>query len=93
MHLRDRINHVIISVYFEDFTAYRRLKNVVLESIAKNNFIDQIEEDQEEAYVLNPCLLDGLQKLHPDFESLLLRNSHINRDLGHTDILTSLHCR
>ena len=93
MHLRDRINHVIISVYFEDLTAYRRLKYVVLESIAKNNFIDQIEEDQEEAYVLNPCLLDGLQKLHPDFESLLLRNSHINRDLGHTDILAGLHCR
>ena len=77
MHLRDRINHVIISVHLEDFTAYRRLKNVVLESIAKNNFIDQIEEDQKEAYVLDPCLLDSLQKLHPDFESLLLRHSHI----------------
>ena len=61
MHLRDGINQVIISVYFEDFTAYRRLKNVVLESIAKNNLIDQVEEDQKEAYVLNPCLLNGLQ--------------------------------
>ena len=60
MHLRDRINHVIISVYFEDLTAYRRLKNVVLESIAKNDYIDQIEEDQKEAYVLNPSLLDCL---------------------------------
>ena len=93
MHLRDRINHMIISVYFEDLTAYRRLKNVVLESIAKNDYIDQVEEDQKEAYVLNPSLLDGLQKLHPNFKSLLLRNSHINRDLGHADILASLHCR
>ena len=78
MHLRDWVDHMIISVNFENFTAYRRLKYVILECISKYHHIDQIEEYQEETNVLDPCLFDSFQELHPYFESLLLWNSHID---------------